>query len=55
VVEAERADDVLVLNHDAFRDAGLAPVRRLARPDAVVCDVWNMFGTGKTLFRLSES
>jgi UDP-N-acetyl-D-mannosaminuronic acid dehydrogenase len=55
--DAVRDADIVfyAMNHDAFRDAGLAPVRRRARPDAVVCDVWNMFGTGKTLFRLSES
>jgi UDP-N-acetyl-D-mannosaminuronic acid dehydrogenase len=62
-VESESFDDAVrdadvvfvAMNHDEFRDTGLARARRIAHPDAIVCDVWNMFGTGKTLFRLSDS
>ena len=54
--EAARDADVIffAMNHDAFRTEGLARVRAVARPDAVVCDVWNLFGTGRTLFRLDD-
>jgi UDP-N-acetyl-D-mannosaminuronic acid dehydrogenase len=44
----------VAMNHDAYRTLGLDGVRRLAHPDALVCDVWNLFGTGKIVFRLSE-
>ena len=50
------ADLVFVaMNHDAFRGLGVEFLRRLARPDALVCDVWNLFGTGRILFSLSPS
>ncbi|TMA35535.1 MAG: hypothetical protein E6J79_14890 [Deltaproteobacteria bacterium] len=50
------ADLVFVaMNHDAFRGLGVDYLRRLARPDALVCDVWNLFGTGRILFSLSPS
>lgn len=42
------------MNHDAFRAVTLDVLRRLARPDAVVCDIWNMLGTGKIVFSLAE-
>ena len=50
------ADLVFVaMNHDAFRGLGVEFLRRLARPDALVCDVWNLFGTGRILFSLSQT
>ena len=43
------------MNHDAFRGLGVDYLRRRARSDALVCDVWNLFGTGRILFSLSPS
>ena len=45
--------EALEANHDAFRRLGVEFLRGLARPDALVCDVWNLFGTGRILFSLS--
>ncbi len=44
----------LAMNHTAFRAVDLAMLRRLVAPDAVVCDIWNHFGTGKTVFPLAS-
>jgi UDP-N-acetyl-D-mannosaminuronic acid dehydrogenase len=48
------ADFVFVaINHDAFLDLTPDVLRRQARPDAVVCDIWNLLGTGKITFSLA--
>jgi UDP-N-acetyl-D-mannosaminuronic acid dehydrogenase len=56
VEEALRDADLIffAMNHDAFRTLDPPALRRLARPDALVCDVWNLHGTGRTHFLLSE-
>jgi UDP-N-acetyl-D-mannosaminuronic acid dehydrogenase len=43
------------MNHDDFRELTPDVLRRHARPDALVCDVWNLLGTGRIHFLLSES
>ena len=60
LIPSEPLDDVLrdadfvffAMNHDEY--AGLTPevLRTRARPDAVVCDIWNLLGTGKVVFPL---
>jgi UDP-N-acetyl-D-mannosaminuronic acid dehydrogenase len=48
------ADFVFVaINHDAFQDLTPDALRRHARPDAVICDIWNLLGTGKIVFSLA--
>lgn len=48
------ADFVFVaINHDAFLDLTPDTLRRQARPDAVICDIWNLLGTGKIVFSLA--
>lgn len=44
----------LAMNHSAFD--GLTPdgLRALARPGAVVCDVWNLLRTGRIVFGLDD-
>ena len=42
------------MNHDAYREVDLDFLRQRTRPDAVVCDIWNMLGTGRIVFSLSE-
>jgi UDP-N-acetyl-D-mannosaminuronic acid dehydrogenase len=41
-------------NHDHYKEFGLSSIKSLAKQDAIVCDVWNLFGTGKILFPLSS-
>jgi UDP-N-acetyl-D-mannosaminuronic acid dehydrogenase len=43
----------LAINHDAFGDLTPETLRRVARPDAVVCDIWNLLGTGRIVFSLA--
>ena len=47
------ACNAIAINHDAFEDLTPDGLRRLARPDAVVCDIWNLLGTGKIVFSLA--
>jgi UDP-N-acetyl-D-mannosaminuronic acid dehydrogenase len=42
------------MNHDAFRSLTPERLRAHVRPDALVSDVWNLLGTGRTQFLLSE-
>jgi UDP-N-acetyl-D-mannosaminuronic acid dehydrogenase len=54
--EALRDADAVffAMNHDAFRAVTFDVLRKLARPDAVVCDIWNMLGTGRIVFGLAD-
>jgi UDP-N-acetyl-D-mannosaminuronic acid dehydrogenase len=53
--EALRDADMvfLAMNHDVYAEQGIELLRRHARADAVVCDIWNLLGTGKIVFPLS--
>jgi UDP-N-acetyl-D-mannosaminuronic acid dehydrogenase len=39
------------INHSAYQQLGATQLARWLKPQAVVCDVWNMFGQGRILFR----
>ena len=43
----------LAMNHDVYAEQGIELLRRHARADAIVCDIWNLLGTGKIVFPLS--
>jgi UDP-N-acetyl-D-mannosaminuronic acid dehydrogenase len=43
------------MNHDAFRAVTFEVLGAHVKPDAVVCDVWNLMGTGRIVFALAES
>jgi len=53
--EALRDADMvfLAMNHDVYAEQGIELLRRHARADAIVCDIWNLLGTGKIVFPLS--
>ena len=44
----------LAMNHSAFDAFTPARLRELTKPDAVVCDIWNMLGTGRVVFSLAD-
>ncbi len=44
----------LAINHDSFRTMTLESIRTLVRKDAVICDIWNLFGTGRIIFTLDQ-
>jgi len=41
------------MNHDAYAELTPEALRERTRPDAVVCDIWNLLGTGKVVFSLA--
>jgi UDP-N-acetyl-D-mannosaminuronic acid dehydrogenase len=43
------------MNHDEYLALDPDTLRTKAKPDAVVCDIWNMLGTGKIVFSLLEN
>ncbi len=61
-VASERLEQVLkdadivflAMNHDVFRPLWPESLRRLVRPSALICDVWNLWGTGKIIFPLID-
>lgn len=54
--QALRDADVvfLAMNHSAFESLTLDGLRALARPDAVICDVWNLLRTQRIVFSLAD-
>ena len=44
----------LAMNHSAFDGLTPARLRELTKPDAVVCDIWNLLGTNRIVFSLSD-
>lgn len=40
------------INHDAYQEVTPDFLRQRVKPDAVVCDIWNLLGTGKIVFPL---
>lgn len=54
--EALRDADVvfLAMNHSAFESLTLEGLRAVAKPDALVCDVWNLLRTQRIVFSLAD-
>ena len=51
----KNADVVFIaMNHDAYRDMDKSVIRKNAKSDALICDVWNISGTGKIFYFASE-
>ncbi len=48
--------DILVIatNHDNFSKLKLKDIKKVASKDCVVCDIWNIFNTGKIMFNLKD-
>ena len=44
----------LAMNHSAFEDLTPARLRQIAKPGAIVCDIWNMLGTNRIVFSLAD-
>jgi len=44
----------LAMNHTAFEALSVDALRRLARPGAIVCDVWNLLRTQRIVFSLAD-
>lgn len=41
----------LAINHDYYKEIGFDYMSKLIKEEAVICDIWNIFATGKIIFR----
>jgi UDP-N-acetyl-D-mannosaminuronic acid dehydrogenase len=55
--EVLRGVDIVFVatNHSAYAKVGLRGLRELVGGDCIVCDIWNIFGTERTIFGLNEA
>ncbi|MDX2169844.1 MAG: nucleotide sugar dehydrogenase [Deltaproteobacteria bacterium] len=44
----------LSMNHSAFNSLSVESLRKIAKPNAIVCDIWNMLGTNRIVFSLAD-
>ena len=45
---------VIATNHSDFSKLKLKEIKKIVSKDCVVCDIWNIFNTGKIIFRLKD-
>lgn len=45
---------VVATNHSAFSKINIKSLKKMANRNCLVCDIWNIFGTGKIVFRLGD-
>jgi UDP-N-acetyl-D-mannosaminuronic acid dehydrogenase len=51
----ENADLIFIAtNHKEYRKLDIKKVKQIAKKNCMVCDVWNVFGTNKILFKLNK-
>jgi len=51
----KNADVVIIAtNHDNFSKITLKKLKKLVDKDCLVCDIWNIFGTGKIIFHIKD-
>ncbi|MEK7616913.1 MAG: nucleotide sugar dehydrogenase [Patescibacteria group bacterium] len=56
LTETLRDSDVVILatNHNQFYKLKLSTLKKLVAKNCLVCDIWNVFGTGKIIFSLKD-
>jgi len=42
------------VDHDFYRERGFGYMSKLIKKDAIICDIWNIMGKGKIIFRNHE-
>lgn len=54
--EALKDANILIIgmNHDIFKEIELSEIQSLVAKDCIICDIWNLFGTGKIILSLDE-
>ena len=45
---------VVAMNHDLFKRLKPDRIRKLVKKSCLICDIWNIFGTGKIFFNINE-
>jgi len=48
--------DILIIgtNHSEYKKLSLPKLQKIVAKNCLVCDIWNMFGTGKIIFYINE-
>lgn len=56
VYEAIKGSEVIfvAVNHTEYKNLDIKKVKRLAAKNCYICDVWNVFNTGKIIFKLKD-
>lgn len=46
---------VIAMNHSEYKKLGFEGLKELVKKDCIVCDIWNIFGKNKTVYKISET
>lgn len=50
------ADIIIVaVNHDIYSKLKLKEIKKLVSKDSLICDIWNLFNTGKIIFNIQKN
>ncbi len=54
--EVLRDAEVIIvgINHSAYKTLSIEKIKKLAKKDCIICDVWNVFGKNKIIYSLNE-
>ena len=54
--DALKDADIVVIgvDHDSYRDLNFDYLKKLVAPNSLICDIWNIFATGKIVFYLKD-
>ena len=55
VYKAVKDADILFIatNHNSYKKLNIKKIKKLVKKDCIVCDVWNVLGTGKIVYRIN--
>ncbi len=45
---------VIAVDHDVFRKFDLDEIRKFAKPDCLICDIWNIYKVGRIFYPLND-
>lgn len=46
---------IIAMNHSPYKKLSLEKIKGLVKKNCIVCDVWNMFGKNKIIYKVSEA
>lgn len=45
---------IVAMDHDVYKELTLEKIAELTNKESIICDIWNMFGTGKLIIKLQR-
>lgn len=56
VYEAVKDADIIFIatNHNAYTKLDIKKIKKLVKKNCIVCDVWNVWGTGKIVYKINN-